>query len=100
MSAIDLTDEQLTIIKKILRAHLPTKTEVWLFGSRVTGKAKPYSDIDLVIKAEHPLTLDLLARLTDNFENSSLPYKVDIVDWYAIDNEFKRIIESQRQKII
>lgn len=100
MSAIDLSDEQLATIEKILREHLSTQTEVWLFGSRVTGRAKPYSDIDLAIKAEQPLTLDVLARLADSFENSSLPYKVDMVDWYAIDDEFKQIIERERQKII
>lgn len=45
---IDLTPEYQTIIRNILRQYLPG-FEVWAFGSRVTGRAKHYSDLDLVV---------------------------------------------------
>lgn len=96
MSAIDLTDEQLSLLQTILREHLSHETHVWLFGSRATGKAKPYSDIDLAIDTGKPLSLDRLAKMADAFESSALPYKVDIVDWHAIDDNFRAIIMRER----
>jgi uncharacterized protein len=45
---IDITDKNLNIVKKILAKHVPNY-EVWAFGSRVSGKAKKFSDLDLVI---------------------------------------------------
>lgn len=93
MSAINLTDEQLKLVQIILRKYLSPHAKVLLFGSRATGSAKPYSDIDLAIDAGAPLSLDQLAKLADSFENSALPYKVDIVDWHAIDDEFREIIK-------
>jgi uncharacterized protein len=100
MSAIDLRNEQLILVKTILSAQLPTNAAVWLFGSRATGKAKPYSDIDLAIDAGQPLSLDLLANLSDSFENSALPYKVDVVDWQSIDDTFRKIIERDGKQIL
>lgn len=44
---IDLLPRHLELVKKILEAHLP-RVEVKVFGSRATGKAQPYSDLDLV----------------------------------------------------
>lgn len=100
MSEIDLTDEQLFILRKILHTHLPLSTKVWLFGSRSTGKAKPYSDIDLAIDVGQSLSLDILAKLASEFEDSILPYKVDIVDWHAIDDTFREIIKRDAKRII
>ena len=45
---IDLAPESLAIVRCLLAAQLP-ECEVRAFGSRVTGNAKPYSDLDLVL---------------------------------------------------
>ena len=92
---IDITSEDWDIISAILQKHIPNKT-VWAFGSRVTGKAKPYSDLDLVIVSETPLSLDLSASLEHEFTESDLPFKVDIVDWATTNVGFRKIIEKQR----
>jgi predicted nucleotidyltransferase len=42
----------------ILAANLPRDATVWVFGSRATGRARRYSDLDLAIDAGRPLTLD------------------------------------------
>ena len=68
----------------ILGANLPHDAEAWVFGSRATGRARRYSDLDLAIDAGRPLTLDELARLAEAFRESDLPYRVDIVDWRSI----------------
>lgn len=100
MSEIDLTLEQLNLIKHVLSKHLSKTAKVWIFGSRVTGKAKPYSDIDLVIDLSEPAPIELLAALTNSFIDSELPYKVDLVDWCSIDNDFRDLISQKRQRIL
>ena len=85
---LDLTPEQKSIVLDILRTHVP-RHEVWVFGSRMKGTSKPYSDLDLAIITQHPLSLDILAELTDAF------WKVDIVDWATTQERFRRIIEAQ-----
>lgn len=80
----------------VLQAHLPAGADVWVFGSRATGRARRYSDLDLAVDAGRPLTLDETASLAEAFGDSDLPYQFDIVDWHAIDNRFRRLIAAQR----
>nr|WP_301273864.1 nucleotidyltransferase domain-containing protein [Acetobacter cerevisiae] len=64
---------------RILNEIVPDR-EVRVFGSRVTGKAKSFSDLDLAIMGDEPLPLETRARLEDAFSESELPWKVDILD--------------------
>lgn len=64
-----------------------------MFGSRVTGTSRRYSDLDLALKGEEPLNLDMLNRLKDGLSDSDLTVKVDLVDLRAADPAFRRIIE-------
>jgi len=91
---IDLSPDNLNVVKDILRRFIPGE-EVWVFGSRVTGKAKPYSDLDLVVVSKKPLDHDQLFQLQDAFEESDLPIRVDVLDWHAISEEFQTIIKEK-----
>jgi predicted nucleotidyltransferase len=90
---IDLTPGQLETVKRILAAHAP-QAEVRAFGSRATRTAKNYSDLDLAIVGERKLTLGEMSRLREAFEESDLPFRVDVLDWHAISPEFRRVIEQ------
>lgn len=82
----------LAIIHDILRRLIPNR-EVRVFGSRVHGQhLKPFSDLDLAIMGEAPLSDDQLAKLTHAFSQSDLPYKVDLLDFASADTNFKNII--------
>jgi len=70
--AVDLSADHRRLVLDILRANLPPKTKVWLFGSRATGRARPYSDLDLAIDVDRPMTLDELAILGEAFSESDL----------------------------
>ncbi len=94
---VDMCPEHWAIVRDILRRHVP-QHEVWAFGSRATGKAKPFSDLDLAIITETPLPLDVSAALADDFSASDLPWKVDMVDWARTSEAFRRIIE--RDKVV
>lgn len=93
--AIDIRPEQWAIVQAILRRHVPNR-EVWAFGSRARRTAKPYSDLDLAILGDEPLGLALSAALSDDFSESDLPWKVDVVDWAMTSESFRRIIEKDR----
>jgi predicted nucleotidyltransferase len=93
---IELPAEHRRLVLSVLRAILPQGTKVWVFGSRVTGRARRYSDLDLAIDAGRPLTLDEIAGLTEAFSDSDLPYKVDLVDWHGIDGRWRQIIAAER----
>ncbi|EKD71670.1 MAG: DNA polymerase beta protein [uncultured bacterium] len=93
---IALSNHEVEIVRNILQRHLPVKATVWLFGSRVTGFAKKFSDIDLLIDIGSPISLNLIAKLNNDFEESSLPYKVDIVDAGTISDDFRKLIDSQK----
>lgn len=59
--------------------------EVILFGSRAKGNYKSGSDIDLAIKGD--ITKDVLSTLLAVFEDSLLPYFVDVVVYGHLKNE-------------
>lgn len=86
-----------TIVHDILVRNVPGQ-EVWAFGSRVKGPVKPYSDLDLAVISETPLPLDVLGRLAEDFSESILPWRVDVVDWATTSELFRKIIE--RDKVV
>jgi predicted nucleotidyltransferase len=96
---LDLTPEQLAEVRRILILHVPGRT-VRAFGSRVQGKAKPFSDLDLAVMGETPLDFRQLAELKDSFTESNLPFRVDVVDWAATKEPFRRIIEERYEVVL
>jgi predicted nucleotidyltransferase len=93
---IVLAADHRRLVLDILRAHLPRSTKAWVFGSRATGRARRYSDLDLAIDAGRPLTLDEIAILTEAFSESDLPYRVDLIDWREIGDGWRRVIATER----
>lgn len=94
---IDIRPEQWEIVRDILQRHVP-QFEVWAFGSRAKRTAKPYSDLDLAVITDKPLSMDIGAALADDFSESDLPWKVDVVDWATTSESFRQIIE--RDKVV
>ena len=92
---IEIAPRDWADVLRILREQLPG-VEVWAFGSRARHTAKPYSDLDLALMTRQPLALEQLASITDAFETSDLPIRVDLVDWASTSEAFRRIIERDR----
>lgn len=90
---IDVTGEQFKIIFDILKKNMPAY-EARIFGSRHRGTAKAYSDLDLVIVGENRLGWKQIADLREAFEESNLPFRIDVLDWHAISPEFQKIIKQ------
>lgn len=94
---IDIRPDHWEIVRDILQKHVP-QYEVWAFGSRAKWTAKPYSDLDLAIITEAPLSSGESAALADEFSESDLPWKVDVVDWAVTTETFRKIIT--RDKVV
>ena len=90
---IDLSTHHLEIVLQILDQHVP-HSEVRVFGSRHKGTTKSYSDLDLVIVGESKLDHKTLGDLKEAFERSTLPFRVDLLDWHTISPEFKQVIDQ------
>lgn len=68
---------------------------VYLFGSRARGTPRAVSDIDVAIDAEAPLPRILLARLREDLEESTVPYRVDVVDLAECDAGFRERVRRE-----
>ena len=89
---IDLSPAHLAIVKRILAEHV-SECGVWAFGSRATWNAKDHSDLDLAVVGDGPLPRGTLARLKESFEESTLPMRVDVLDWHDISESFRKVIK-------
>jgi type I restriction enzyme S subunit len=92
---LDLKPHDRHEVRRILEKCLPGY-EVWAFGSRTKRTAKPYSDLDLAVISEKPLSIALMAYLQQSFEESDLTIKVDVVDWAKTSATFRTIIEETK----
>ncbi len=95
---IDLNPSHLDTVRAILAQHVPD-CEVRAFGSRVTWTAKDYSDLDLAVVGRQALDADRLRILREAFEDSSLPFRVDVVDWHALSDGFRKVIQGRCEVI-
>ncbi len=90
---IDISPENWRIVRDILQRHVPDR-EVWAFGSRAKWTAKEFSDLDIAVIGDEPLSIGVMAELSESFQESALPFKVDVVDWAVITPSFRKIIEG------
>ncbi|MCX7122829.1 MAG: nucleotidyltransferase domain-containing protein [Gammaproteobacteria bacterium] len=95
---IDLSLEDWHEVLHILQKHVP-HLQVWAFGSRARRTAKPYSDLDLALITQTPLLLEERAMLADAFDESTLPIRVDLVDWATTSENFRKIITQDKVMI-
>jgi len=87
-------------IKKIIFQFLnPKDYQVFIFGSRVTGKAKKFSDYDVGIFGKKPVPWHVLSEIEEALEESDLPYKVDVVDFSLVTSNFKKVALLKIKKL-
>ncbi|MBR2430615.1 nucleotidyltransferase domain-containing protein [bacterium] len=95
---LGVTEKELEIIKNIL---MPFREDYnfFAYGSRVKGNFRPLSDLDLMIKGENLAELTDIENLKEKFDNSSLPYIVNLVDYFSLTESFYSIIKKDLIKI-
>lgn len=76
-----LSPEERLIVQEVLAEHLPGR-EIRVFGSRAHGRSlKPWSDLDLAVMGEAPAAATALAAVAAAFDDSDLPFRVDVLAW-------------------
>jgi predicted nucleotidyltransferase len=61
--------------------------QVILYGSRAKGNYRNGSDIDITLKTDNTFTRAHLLRIAGDFDDSDIPYLVDISQYDSLDNE-------------
>ena len=77
--AIRLKPREREIVAEIVGRLVPG-FDVYVFGSRATGKATRSSDLDLAFEGDEPLEHSNEVALKTAFEESNLDFFVDVVD--------------------
>ena len=86
---IDLSRARVTQVRHILysvlidpanQARPALAPKMWIFGSRATGRARPYSDLDVLVSSAQPFDWRIRTDLADAFEASDLRFRVDVVE--------------------
>lgn len=65
----------------------------------MSGKAKPFSDLDIAVDCGKRMNFDQLRLLKEVFLDSDFPFRVDVVDWHGISGGFKKVINAQHVKL-
>ena len=85
---IDLSAEHRVQVLDIIRRRLPD-ARVWVYGSRAKGRARRYSDLDLMLDAGgQPIPLNIMGDLDEDFDESNLPIIVDLHDMALTEARF------------
>ena len=98
MCAIDITAEQRKTVLALLARHLPNTT-AWVYGSRVKWTSRPESDLDLVVFAKSEQERRV-SDLREAFEDSNLPFRVDLFVWDEVPEQFRKQIEAEHVVLV
>ncbi|RLC35521.1 nucleotidyltransferase domain-containing protein [Candidatus Shapirobacteria bacterium] len=80
-------------IKDIVVKNVDTDFfDVYFFGSRVGGTNSKWSDYDVAVVGKKGQKLSSLARfkIEEELERLKVPYKVDLVDFSRVSDDFKK----------
>ena len=84
MNKYGLTEKEQVEILALIKKY-PEIDEVILFGSRAMNTFTKISDIDLALKGDN--ISRIIGSLVSDFEDSSLIYEVDVIDYHGISSE-------------
>ena len=90
---IDITAAERRIVLDLLDRHLPGTT-AWVYGSRVKWTSRPQSDLDLVVFAT-PEQRRQVGDLREAFEESALPFRIDLFVWHDVPESFRSRIVAE-----
>ena len=95
---IDITGDQKKTLLALLKRYLPNTT-AWVYGSRVKWTSRPQSDLDLVVFTT-PDQERRVSDLREAFEESNLPFRVDLFVWDAVPEQFRKQIEAEHVVLV
>lgn len=95
MIMIALNEKYLVSIQQICEDVFNVSgIRVILFGSRARGDARESSDIDLAVISNLPVEKKIRS-FRDQLQESTIPYRFDVVEFRDISDAFKEKIEKE-----
>lgn len=89
-----LSKKILKQVKDIIFPLVDNQTKVFIFGSRANNKARKFSDIDIGLEADNQINFETIGQIKQAFEESDLPYNVDIVEFSKLPKKFKKVAQK------
>lgn len=91
-----LEDRHLDFVLSVLKRNISdVDAKFYVFGSRAKGTNKKYSDIDIAVDLNgKKLDVSILGKILIEFQDSTLPFEVDVVDLNSIDEDFRNLIKN------
>ena len=84
-------ENSLIKLKRLVVEYLTDeKVQVFLFGSRTRDDNANYSDVDIGYIPYGEFDREKIVNLNEKIENSTIPYKVEIVNLAEVSEDFKR----------
>ena len=81
MVMVQRTTQHLQAVRRILLRRLHRyNARIYLFGSITRGEFRRTSDIDVAVLPVGRLPDGVLSEIREEFENSRIPYRVDLID--------------------
>lgn len=96
-----LKESEYQFVQDNLITPLKTKgVKVYIFGSRVTGRNHPYSDVDILLDGDYtPEVENLIVKIKFLFEESNFPYKIDLVRLCDLAQSYRDNVLSSRVEV-
>jgi len=92
---MQLAPQHVQLIQRIVSSIVPPEISVLVFGSCASGQPRKYSDLDLALKGPGRVPTCLILKLYGKFEDSSLPYLVDIIDLNNVSADLANEVKKQ-----
>ncbi len=89
MATSVMTHDLETVRKIVSKRFKGYKVKVYLFGSRATGKARRFSDIDVAVMPLDPVPGWIFSETREDLEESDILYSVDLVNLSETDAKFR-----------
>jgi len=95
MPGLTLPPAHTALLRAILRTYLGERAvRVYVFGSRARGDYRTDSDLDVLLDDQEEIPLRTLTMLKEAFEDSPLPFRVDVVRRTDLSPEFYQHISQ------
>jgi predicted nucleotidyltransferase len=89
---IALTDGEIDLIKKIVSDTCGDIVKVYIFGSRVRGTAKKYSDVDIALTSVEKISRLKIITIRDELESQGFRYLVDLINLNSVSEDFRKVV--------
>ena len=96
MNKPDIRPDHLKMVQDILNKSLSSDVKVWVYGSRAKWTTLDSSDLDLALEGKDKIDYEVINCLNRDFEESNLPYEVDVVDINTVQPFFRDIINKDK----